>query len=192
MLGLPFAPRIVPMHPLTPMQQVKRNDELRRIAVARQTHPAVAPYHPPYSAPYRAQVPYRAPYHAPAPYRSEYNTTTFRYRNDWTRAQNERERLRLQALQQQLQQQQAQMQQQQAPIQQVQQMPVNQQPAQVATSAGSPEADLTPAQDAAAEGGDEPAHPHSNHKMLLFGGIVVIAGIGAYAMLHKKKSSSKP
>lgn len=181
MLGFP-QPRPV-FHALTPGQQMKRNDELRRLALTRRTYPA--PYRAPVQQPTRTV--FRNIYQ---PGRTVVRTVpVFRYRNDWSRDQNERERLRLQALQYQLQLQQQQMQQ-QASAQAIQ---ATDAPMQVAAQPGSPAADLAPVQDehaAAAEGGGEPAHPHSNHKMLLFGGLVVAAGVGAYVFMHKKKPAS--
>lgn len=178
MIGFPAIRQ--PLRALTPGQQLKRNDELRRLELMRRTYPA--PYRSP-TQPATRTV-YRTIYQ---PGRTVVRQVpVFRYRNDWSREQNERERIRLQALQLQLQQQQMQMQ------QLAVQAPMTTAP-QVATAPGSPATDLTPMQDEhAAEGGEEPAHPHSNHKLLLFGGLVVVAGVGAYMVMHKKKPSSKP
>lgn len=63
-------------------------------------------------------------------------------------------------------------------------------------SPGSPEADLTPTQDAhenAAAAASEPAPPmHGGHiKLFLIGGVVLAAGIGGYMVLKKKKTASR-
>ncbi len=194
MLGFPQT-RFAPSHTLTPGQQLKRNDELRRLAIARQApvsvYRAPVPYRTPLMTPYHAPItPYRPAYRAPVPYRAPYGAAAYRYRNDWTREQNERERIRLQALQAQLYQQQTQ----QQALQQQQSAQMLQTTApQAAVSPGSPGTDLTPMQDdhaAAAENGTDIAHPHSNHKLLLFGGLIAVAGVGAYVFMGKKKSKS--
>lgn len=68
-------------------------------------------------------------------------------------------------------------------------------PQQMQTSPAAPGGDLTPAQDnaaaadAASSAADPVAHPH-NTKLLLFAGIAVVAGIGGYTLLKKRKSRS--
>jgi len=78
----------------------------------------------------------------------------------------------------------------QAAQQQGPQMPA-QQPT-TAVSPAAPSADLTPQQDAA-DGGEaapptsvEPV-PHHKSKLLLFAGLAVVAGVGGYVLLKKKR-----
>lgn len=60
----------------------------------------------------------------------------------------------------------------------------------------SPAADLTPQQDAADggggggdEGGGEPSHKPKH--LMLFVGLIAVAGVGGYMFLHKKKTAKK-